>query len=336
MPFEFADSFDYWTTMPGKWTGQYGTPEISVGNGRFGSNGLRIVSNTQYLTISVTPAATYYIGFAYKYSSSMIVRTALCNFINGSETLVGLGLLDTSHNLRIFTNSRDPNSGQTTLWYGGALVPDIWNYIEFMATIGDAGTYALRVNGVQLVNTTGDTKPGSATQINTVELGPYITTYGVTNNSPRYYDDFYLHTAAFQGDVHIQYRPPEGVGSNTDFIPSSSEDNYVCVDETPPSTVDYVSSDIPNDADTYVMQDVDLAAGSILAVIGNYYCQKVDSGSRQIAMTTVIDSNVLTSSGQAVPSSWGYLQFIQETKPGGGAWTVEDAKAAEMGMTVTA
>ena len=83
------------------------------------------------------------------------------------------------------------------------------------------------------------------------------------------------------------------------------------------------------------MADISQSAGTVKAVVGNYYVQKTDAGSRQIGMTTRLSSTDLVSTGQAVPSSWGYLQFIQETKPGGGAWSVQDTKDAEMGMKLT-
>ena len=166
MGFLFVDSFDHYTALGGKYETVANSPTISAGNGRFTTAGLLVDTLNKYLQKTVPSAVTYYVGFAYKYPSSMTTRSGMCWFISGATTQVALGILSTSHYLRVYTNATDPESGQTTLWTSSvALTPDVWNYIEFMATIGDSGTYALKVNGVEWVNTTGDTKPSTATDI---------------------------------------------------------------------------------------------------------------------------------------------------------------------------
>ena len=330
MGFLFVDSFDHYTSLAEKWDGVNLSPTISAGNGRFGTNGLSCSVNPTYVYKSVPSATTYYIGCGFYYPPTLAVNGGIIAFKSGTTWQTCLGLEGASHCLQVLCG--DP-SGGTVLWTSAdAISGNVWHYLEFMTTIGDSGAYAVILDGVELVNTTGDTKPSTAADITTICIGNMVN---IGTSVVRYYDDVYIHDTAFQGDVRIIYRAPDGAGSHSDWTPSAGA-NYECVDDAAPDPAgDYVSSDTAGHIDTYEMTDLTQSAGTVLAVVGNYYCQKTDAGVREVAMLTELPSSPtqhLESSPKAVPSSWAYLQFIQETKPGGGAWTVTDSKDAQMGI----
>jgi len=341
MGFVFVDGFDHYTGLPGKWTSATANLGIGPSYGRFSTNGLRCQDWNQRLTKTVPTQTTYYVGAALYFPSQgySLARVILAFHEGATGGSVHVALdRGADGKLVVRMGHEWPGSG-TVLGTSVSVYPLAeWHYIEMMTTIGDSpnGAVTVKVDGVDWITVTGaDTRNGQNGNITTVQ---FFGAQSTQNPQYVYIDDVYIHDSAFQGDCRIIYRAPEAAGAHSEWTPSTG-DNFECVNEAAPATADYVETDVLDEIDTYEMTDIDETAGTVLAVVGNYYCQKTDAGARQIAMATELPSSPsehLVSDGQAVPSSWGYLQFIQETKPGGGAWTVQDTKDAEMGMKLTA
>jgi hypothetical protein len=237
------------------------------------------------------------------------------------------------HFLTLQTGDRDIRSG-TVLWTSSsALTPDVWNYIEIKVTIGDSANYIVRVNGVEWVNTTGDTKPASATDITQITFGN-TTNVGSSGNR-RYYDDIWIADDAFQGDCRVETLMPESEGTYEQFLNPDSTPNYSVVDEVTPNTADYVYANLAGSTDSYGFPALDEIAGNIKGVAVNTYVQKDSSGTKTIGGFARVGGDEEVSAGQTVPSSWGFVQqFIDNPADSDGNWNVVDVNAAEFGQQV--
>jgi hypothetical protein len=477
MAFLFVDSFDHYTALPNKNISANNACWIDASAGRFGGGCLVAGTAGTYYTIWPMPAAvTYYVGFAYKQSGAGSNPRTVIGFFSGGTRHCYLSLLASGQLQAI-------HGGGTVLGSSTNLYPaNEWHYIEIKVTIDDSsGVFEVRVDGTNSgwINASGDTRNGALLSMDSLHLPDTVG----SGTQTTYYDDLYVDTAQFHGDVRIIYRAPEGAGYYTQWISSTTEkknadmqdnstpspnvvscsnftspydawrawdedqgnpwyynstsapqwlkydfgngnariitnydlksntnnasypgmptawnlqgsnndadwdtldsrsgasawgnsetrnftfnnetayryyklnlttkeggangwqldeirlygpiNNYTTVDESPPVTTDYVQAIGTDKIDSYAMQDISQSSGTVKAVVGNYYVQKADAGSRTLKMVTRLSSTDLESSEKSIPSSWGFLQFIQETKPGGGAWSVQDTKDAEMGM----
>ena len=341
MGFIFVDGFDHWTAAPGtagsKWDAD-GGGYISVGAsyGRFSTAGLRCtIQSAQIYWQKTLPAAlgTLYFGLAYKMTATPGGPQCIISFFD-TQTQCGLSVDGAG---KLYTH-RNSTGSATVLQTSTLSYPaNEWHYIEGKVVFSDTGLFQVKVDEVEWIDTTtGDT---TITANNSAGAIRVFGIYGSTSSTTQYIDDLYIHDSAYQGDVRVIYRAPDGPSADgaghTLWTPSTGA-NWQCVDEAAPDTADYVSTATTSNVDTYTMTDLTQTTGTILAVVGNYFAQKTDAGARTISMTTRLAGTDLDSTAQAVASSWGYLQFIQEAKPGGGAWTLQNTKDAEMGMKVTA
>ena len=339
MGFIFTDSFDHYTAMPGtsgaKWDLENANSysSINASYGRFSTAGVRCTSqNSSYYLLKTLPSnyGTLYFGFAYKIAEVPSTNMCIMSLRDSNTTQCGLNI-SAAGKLMTYNG-----------WLGGGTVlqtsslsypANEWHFVEGAVTISETGSFRILVDEVEWIDSsTCDTR---VTANNYAGGFALFGQYGSAIQWTCYVDDLYIHDTANQGDVRVIYRAPDGAGAHTDWTPSAGA-NWQCVDEAAPDTADYVSTATTSNVDTYTMTDLTQTTGTILAVVGNYFAQKTDAGARSIAMTTRLSGTDLDSTGKAVASSWGYLQFIQETKPGGGAWTLADTKSAEMGMKVTA
>jgi hypothetical protein len=203
--------------------------------------------------------------------------------------------------------------------------------IEAYIKIDDAaGKITVKVDGVQDIDFTGDTKPGADTQFNRVLLG-YNGNAGTYSQA--YFDNFIMDDAAWIGDTKIQAVVPTGAGATTGWTPSAGN-NWACVDEKPASDVDYVSINVNDVTDTY-------AAGNLAGTIGTVKCVQVQSRMRIDGAPTPNNIKLVVRSGaadylsgdKAVPSSEKSLWNLWETDPAdAAAWTEADVNAMEIGV----
>jgi hypothetical protein len=340
----FTDSFDHYpySQMTRKWstiTGS-GNGDIGSGYGRNGSNGWRpnLAGSATNTTLNLTAnASTLIIGFAIKFP----VPGQQCfffRFIDSATTQITL-IYNTDGSLGVYRGDVAAHLGTTA---PGALpTPStVHNYVELKVTFHpSAGTVDLRVNGVSKLSLTGqNTRASANSSANQIQFGG-----GSPNASWHIYiDDLYLCDATgstnnnFLGDVRVECLFPSTEGSEIDLTPSTGTDNSANVDETSPNDdTDYNSSTNPGDRDKYGMTDLVSTIGSVLAVAVNSMDRKDDSGTR--THSHILDSLGVESVGTAFSPTTTYSnhQTIYESKPGGGALTITDVNAIEVGFEIT-
>ena len=191
---------------------------------------------------------------------------------------------------------------------------------------GSAGRCVVRLDGIEVINFTGNTLIGAYTTFNAVGLGP--------TNSATFMDDFIIDDFEFPGDTRIQAIYPNAVGNSSQWTPSIAADNYTLVDEIPPDVADYVSTNAINLTDTYSMSNLVGQISSVVCV--QPQVEIVKEGSP----TPLNIDLVIRSAGTDYPSADKAVTTITpnglfalwQTNPAGGAWNETSVNSIEVGV----
>lgn len=287
----------------------------------------------------LTARDTWIVGTAFQCANLAAVRSDVISLLDAGGNVHVAVYVDTDRKLYV----RNGN-GTVLLGPGPAMLSDnVWYYIEMKAKIHDStGTAEVRLNtsSVQLTGTGLDTRNGGAAAADRILLSSAISSLAIAS----YFDDFYACDDQgsvnndFLGDITIQSVFPNGNGNSSMLVGSdgNSTDNYLLVDENPANgDTDYVSSATVNDKDTYAMGAITPTAGTIYAIKTKLVVRKDDAGARNIASVVRLAGTEDTSADKTLSTTYQPLYDIHETKPGGGAWTVSDVNAMEVGVKVT-
>jgi hypothetical protein len=336
MALVFMDGFDA-GDFPVKWSAYNGGTASSTTT-RFGVGRSMSISNYFWnmKKLLPVPVSNIFVGWA------MYTATGGST---GSDTYMSLWgddgstmhlrlLLNTSSTLRVARGDGTTLATSAT----GTFIAGQWNYIEMSGTIADSGgRCVVRVNGVTVIDFTGDTKNGgTSTQFDTIVLGDIGGNVG-----PRvvtYFDDLYVCDATgpapnntFIGDTRIQTISPNAAGSSTQMTPSTGA-NYAAVDELPYSATDYVRA-TPGQLDTYSATDLSADTGTIYGLQTCAVVKKTDAGT--ISAKTAVKSGATTYFGAnvAVGTIDQTVTDIRAVDPNtSAAWTTTAINAIEIGI----
>ena len=203
--------------------------------------------------------------------------------------------------------------------------------IEVYIKIHDsAGEVTVKVDGVQDINITGDTKVGVDTQFDEVLLGYYGS---ANSHSCAYFDNFIMDDVAWIGDTKIQAVVPTGAGNSAQWDFSAGA-NWQCVDEKPPNDADYVSTNVNDETDSY-------AAGNMVGSIGSVKCVQVQSRTKTEGAPTPTNLKLVVRSGgadylsgdKAISAAEKGLHYLWEDNPADSlAWEENDVNNMEIGV----
>jgi hypothetical protein len=221
-----------------------------------------------------------------------------------------------------------------------------WFYFETKIKISDSfGLVEIRVDGVPVFYQANiDTRNAGTGIVNCFEMHTIIA------NAPADYrfsiDDVYVLSAGgsapfndFLGDVTIDYVQPTA-NDTVAWTPSAGANWDAVADAIAtgvPVITDYVSSNVDDQSDLYVLADTAYPAPSVIIGAATYaYADKTDSGGRSLGITnelsgTTVQSSdlVLRYSGNGGPQ---YCRFPRELAPDGGAWTTTKANTMKVGV----
>lgn len=335
----FMDGFsELGTRMDPNWISQTTWAQTT---GRDGStNGAAVANINNPAARAFTPSATVVAGIAAFQStlSATLTNDGCLVFAGDTNAVVHLTVVVVPGGaIQLW---RGP--GFTTLLASTAngLIPlSTWHYIEAKATIADSGgNCEVKLDGATVINFTGDTRNGgTSTNIDTIRCLGSNGTRGV-------FDDMYvLNTLGsapyndFLGDVKIVRLLPNGNGATNQFLGSdgNSTDNYLLVDETPPSTTDYVGSSNPGDRDLYEMTNLP-TSGLVYATQPVYWAAKSDAGSRLLKPIQRSSGGTVAAS-TSVGMSTSYMLYtgdLRTTDPAGAALTVANTNGQQVGAEV--
>jgi hypothetical protein len=323
----FMESFDGYggtASQATKWNavGTLGTSGPAPRTGAYRAHG--------NWTRAMFPAsATVIVNLAVYWNGSGQVNVGLSDSAGTAQTTL---VLDSDGKVRL----RNGLSSGTVLEATAAavLVSGSWNALEAKILTANAGTWTVKLNGVQILSGSGDTQGAATNNVSFLSLTNATAGNGI--------DDLYVcdDTGSvnndFAGDCKIECLSPQaGNGSNVGLTCSTGTDHGALVDELPANDdTDYAYSATAGAKDTYNFTDV-ATVGVIKAVQVSARARKTDVAPKTLAIVTRVGGVDTDGPSLAVASTtYGQYQQVLETKPGGGAWTIADINGAEFGLKV--
>lgn len=288
------------------------------------SNG---VSNTKLMTPNLGNMATVIVGSAFYFDNDFSDRLIVLWEDDGATE---------GFNVRLTSSGTlQAYRGNSLLATSGAVISeDTWYYLEMKVTVANSGSYEIRVNGVNVLSGSADTRAGATNDYaNRVEF--YIR---INNNT--FIDDTYICDASgsdnndFLGDSRVETLYPTADGSSSDFTPSTGMDNYAMVDDESgglDSDSTYVESSTTNHRDTYTFTDlttINLIRGIQFTAIA----RKTDV--TDYDLEPVLDT---TAQAAVTVNDTNYAQFSQiyENNPDtAAAWLDSEINGSEFGYEV--
>lgn len=301
------------------------TVASSAGLDMDGSYCLDLNALTEYIQKDITADDEMYFAFLYR-PTSAANSEQIISVYNGGTILCHLNRVANTGIIKAYRGAASEVSSGTKV-----LAVNTTYLIEVHFKIHDTtGRIEVKVDNIQDIDFTGDTKPGADTQFDKVRLGygPGALWY-----TSAYFDNFIIDDAAWIGDTKIQVVVPTGAGTTTGWTPSAGA-NYACVDEIPASDADYVSINAVDTVDTY-------AAGNLIGDVSSIKCVQIQSRVRTDGAPTPTNLKLVVRSGgtdyfsgdNVVPASEKSLWNLWEDNPAdAAAWEEADVNAMEMGV----
>lgn len=327
-----SDSFDHYTTIAQKWDSVNGSCSIGGSYGRLGTSGLKINNGSDGIHFAFPAAKTTVIVGQAVYFQDVTNTHIILTLLDGSgEDEIQLQIKQEGANFKIYRNT----SLLDTVAHG--MSATIWYYVEVKATIGDSGSVTIRVDNSEIYDQTLDTDYTGSGECVAVELGGE----GGGTASYTYRDDVLIMDTSgsycndFKGDVIIQCIMPSGAGGSADWTPSAGS-NYQCVDETPPSTGDYIESATLNATDTYATGDLSPLTGDVYAVVVNHYSQKTGTAARGVSGVCSDLGTSTFGNENTLDAAYKMRQSIMyQNQRTSAPFTISDVNEAQFGVKLT-
>lgn len=295
----------------------------SAGLNMDGDYCLDLNGTSEYIEKNITADDEMYIAVLWRSTNSGNSK-GIISFFKDGTLLVSIQRNAVSNLIEAYRGSTLVDTGSASVTVGSTYL------IEVRVKIHDStGRIQVKVDGISDIDFTGDTKPGADTQFNRIRLGaPTGLIHGIA-----YFDNLIMDDATWIGDTKIQKILPTGAGNSTGWTPSAGN-NWACVDERPPSDVDYVSINANDITDTYTAANM---AGSI----GSVKCVQIQSRTESEGAPTPTNLKLVVRSGaadylsgnKAVPVIPKGLHNLWETNPADSlAWEEADVNAMEIGI----
>lgn len=324
----FIDGFesggaDLWDSLSGS--------VVAARTGHSGSYCLNLSSLTNYIQRAVPADDEYYFAFKYEPVGGDSTSLSVLALYAGSTLLVQVRRLATTGYLAAYrgTTKIAEAASKPVLVSGGIRL------IEIRVKIHDTeGLAQVKVDGEMVIDFSGDTKPGTDTQIKLLRLGYAETNY----YGNAYYDDFIIDDADWIGNTKIQAILPNAAGNATHWDPSAG-DNYACVDERPASDTDYVSTNTADEIDLYAASNLSGSIGSVKCVQLQARCAYEGSPTPTHLQLGLRSGGAnYFSANKTPPASFGQSVYaLWDTNPADSeAWEGADVNALEIGFKATA
>ena len=217
--------------------------------------------------------------------------------------------------------------GGTVVATASVVVPDSnWHhYKAYMYLANSGGRLKLELDGVTILDFTGDTNAGSDTVINNVRFETFGNTYA-------YVDDLILDTATNWGDIRFNGLTPSSDVSVA-WTPSTGATNYNLVDEVPYSDADYVETATDAIQDIYGLTDWTGTNKTPEMTVLWARALKTTVDTQQLKLIVKSGSTTDVGSAQEIFSTAGYIHRVDLTDPDTGtAWTDSGIDAMQVGM----
>lgn len=334
MSIQVVQGFDTLTTRAE--LGWIGNGTVTAGTGRFGGASLHTDGGNNTGTFTLPVATRSKVGVHIGWRGQTIANMlALLAFRES-------GTAHVTFNFSATNRLQALRPGATHVGTR-VLLPDVWYGFEMYVEVHDtAGVIKAWIDGLLELDVSGvDTRNGGSGFVNELFWSSSFAGQTARYDDLVIYDDQTTATTAPIGDIRVETPLPNANGSSSQLVGSdgNSTDNYLLVDETPPNgDTDYVESSTVGDKDTYNMGALAVTSGTILAVQARLYARKTDAGARQVTPVYRLSGGTeADGTTQNLASSYtSIIDTPQETKPGGGAWSIADVNGMEIGVKVAA
>lgn len=320
------DNFDFYTTPADRWT-VMGTPAIVAGEGRNETAALRVQGNLHGVARVYDNQQTWIVHFAFKRTTNPTSDVSILLLQDGATVQVSLYLKTATHLLELRRSTSTMLQTGTT-----SIQNNTWYHVQLKVTIADAGSCTVKLNSIDEIVFSGDTKQSANAYASIVALytngaGPYI-----------YYDDYILldgQGAAnndFAGDLRVYHKLPNGAGNYAQWTPSAGA-NYQNVDENPPdSDTTYNSSSTAAQKDSFAFSSAGLT-GTVAGVMCLYRVRKDDAGGRTIRrLIRIGGTDYFGDTLPGISDSYTYQEEVVEQDPSTtAAWADSGVDVPEYG-----
>lgn len=347
----FLDSFDHYATanLLEKWTAgnlsTFSTTITIASGGRNSTSGLKVtwadVNAFVNVRKTVAPSgSTVIFGFALNASTLSATSKAnqLVSVWDGS-TVQFCVKINSDGTLTLVRGSF--NTGTDLGTTSAGISTGAFYYIEVKVVLatGATGSYEIRVNNTTvLTGSSVQTANSGTTNWSVLRMFSDATVNHLATGN-WIVDDLYLLDGStgvnndFLGDGRCMMELPNtGNGANAAWTPSTGTDHGALVDENPPNTSDYNSSNTAGQRDTYVYPALGVT-GTVKMVQTCLYTKKSDAGARTIAPVHRISGVNYDGAAVSPSTSVGYLLQVYDQSPAtAAAWTVSEIDGAETGI----
>lgn len=320
---EHADGFDGTTVLSEEYSA-ISTAAISAANGRGGTASVRCGNWSNTFTKGYTAAATKWVMVARRCDFPDTIRA----FITFQDTSVDHCVLrmDTTGHLYFYRGTTQVAGPSTNV-----ITENAWHHFAFGVTIADAGgAMDVYVDNVSWLSFSGDTRNAGNATTNQVMFGN-----GGSDGATIDYDDLVIADSRY-GDRRCLEYVPNGNGDTNQYTGSdgNSTDNYLLVDEIPPSGSDYVDGTTVGHIDLYNVQNPGLASGTVDAVVVKTTWLRSDAGAKTGRALLKLSGTTATGTTVSPPTSAATREDVFMTKPGGGSWGTSDPDSIQIGTEV--
>ncbi len=337
MALRFCDSFDHYTTVLQKWTGNSNSI-IQAAAARTGGYGLQMSAGaTCTTTRTLDDQGQWIVGVAYRIAAiaaTDILKTLDSGAEQGVVSLAGTGLL------------RVQRGGVIVATSVRSLIANVWYYIEFKHIINNVGgTLEVRVNGELWVTFNGDTQATGNAFANQIQL------YRTTGVGTAQYDDLYILDGVDQsiadpnsppnndywGDTQVEALVPTGAGAYTELATLfGAPTHWQAEDEIPPDEdTSYVEDSVVDRRDTYGLTNLSVVSATIPGIQILTRARKTAAGAANFARLYRNAAADDQGGDLALSESYMYFREILGGDPiAAGLWTVANINSMEMGFRV--
>jgi hypothetical protein len=232
-------------------------------------------SNNSEFVRKVLPDQDEY-WFAFQMRIIDVSLNTIFKVYNGGSQLISFDLDNTTHKIQV-RNSVPSTIADGTKTY----IANTTYFMQVYIKIADSGGRVLvKYDGNVDLDFTGDTKGGALSLIN-----------GFCLHGRGYFDNAVVDDSVMPEATEICLRKLNGIGNSSNWTPTSGN-NYECVDEVPYSDADYVSEDVADAIDTYLIED---APGDLVSV----KCVQVQARARKDSDSLLGNMNLVLRSGGA-------------------------------------
>ncbi len=331
MTLRLIEGFDYYNDevdlAGSKAAGFSQTTGISFPTGRDG-NALRL-GNSDWAYYPLNPGGdVWYVGFAIKINTYNAIR--IINFCD--DALVQCGIwLQANGSVRAYRGATFILGTSAA----SALSGTDWQYFEVYAKVANTGgEITVRVDGSAVLTLTSQD-----TQITGNASANGFVIYGYSGN--RDFDDLYACDDAgsvnngFLGDSTVKTVVPTGAGDSTQWT-ASTGNNWECVDESPITGTDYVSSSTATHKDLYDVGTLDDESVTIHGLGVTAHGYKTGTGNKAVTLRVKQDTTDNAAGEDRFlreDTQYGSAQYIWEQDPdAAAAWTGAGINTAQLGV----